>query len=113
MKGCSFCRVFKVVSMKATYLVTTKIYMTRIIPVGFFMAATLHFGNLVYFHLTVSFIQMLKAFTPVITMLFLFAARLENPNRSMICSVLVVACGTGGPVKVVNALSYLKFTVHL
>ena len=32
------------------------------------MALTLHFGNVVYLHLTVSFIQMLKAFTPVVTM---------------------------------------------
>lgn len=32
------------------------------------MALTLHFGNVVYLYLTVSFIQMLKAFTPVVTM---------------------------------------------
>lgn len=33
---------------------------TRILPVGLFMALTLHFGNIVYLYLTVSFIQMLK-----------------------------------------------------
>ena len=35
---------------------------TRILPVGFFMALTLHFGNVVYLYLTVSFIQMLKVY---------------------------------------------------
>lgn len=36
--------------------------------VGLLMALTLHFGNVVYLYLTVSFIQMLKALTPVVTM---------------------------------------------
>ncbi|CAD7700494.1 unnamed protein product [Ostreobium quekettii] len=88
------CRVFRVVSMKASGMVTMTFYLQRILPVGLFMAATLLFGNMVYFYLTVSFIQMLKAFTPVITMVFLFAARLETPSRRMIYSVLLVAVGT-------------------
>lgn len=51
-------QVFKVVEAKKQ--VTGKFYVTRILPVGFFMALTLHFGNVVYLYLTVSFIQMLK-----------------------------------------------------
>ena len=39
---------------------TWRFYITRILPVGLFMALTLHFGNVVYLYLTVSFIQMLK-----------------------------------------------------
>ena len=39
---------------------TWHFYATKILPVGLFMALTLHFGNLVYLHLTVAFIQMLK-----------------------------------------------------
>lgn len=39
---------------------TLRFYMLRIMPVGLFMALTLHFGNTVYLYLTVSFIQMLK-----------------------------------------------------
>lgn len=35
-------------------------------------------GNTAYLYLTVSFIQMLKAACPVITMLLLFALRLER-----------------------------------
>lgn len=51
-----------------------------IMPVGLFMAGTLWAGNLVYLYLSVSFIQMLKAFTPVITMVALFVARMETPT---------------------------------
>ena len=52
------CRVFKLVDAKKT--VTPRFYVLRILPVGLFMALTLHFGNLVYLYLTVAFIQMLK-----------------------------------------------------
>lgn len=40
--------------------VTWQFYITRIMPIGLFMALTLYMGNVVYLYLTVSFIQMLK-----------------------------------------------------
>lgn len=46
--------------VEAKRVVTWHFYFTKIMPIGLFMAATLHFGNLVYLYLTVSFIQMLK-----------------------------------------------------
>lgn len=51
-------QVFRWVDAKKT--ISLHFYMTRIVPVGLFMALTLHFGNVVYLYLTVSFIQMLK-----------------------------------------------------
>lgn len=92
--GASFvcCRVLKVVDAKKS--MTLSFYCTKILPVGLFMALTLHFGNLVYLYLTVAFIQMLKAFTPIITMLSLFIARLESPSRRLILSVSFIALGT-------------------
>lgn len=69
-------------------------YAKKIMPVGLFMALTLAFGNLVYLYLTVSFIQILKCFTPVITMVALFVAGLEIPTRRLILSVSVIALGT-------------------
>jgi hypothetical protein len=71
-------RVTKTVEAKA--VVTMSYWIRGILPVGFFMAGTLRFGNLVYLYLSVSFIQMLKAFTPVITMCALFITRLETPT---------------------------------
>lgn len=51
-------QVLRVVEIKRK--MTIRFYMLRIMPVGLFMALTLHFGNTVYLYLTVSFIQMLK-----------------------------------------------------
>eukprot|EP00775_Hariotina_reticulata_P004590 gene4590-4844_t len=70
-------------------------WLTRIMPVGLFMAATLWTGNMVYLYLSVSFIQMLKAFNPIIVMLALFIAGLETPSARMIMSVIGIALGTG------------------
>jgi hypothetical protein len=64
-------------------------------PVGFFMAGTLWLGNLVYLYLSVSFIQMLKAFTPVITMCALFITRLETPTYKVRGDDCVVVGGGG------------------
>lgn len=88
----SFPQVFKFVEAKRT--MTYRFYCTRILPVGFLMALTLLFGNLAYLYLTVAFIQILKAFTPVITMAALFVAKLERPTPRLIASVVVIAIGT-------------------
>lgn len=86
------CRVVKLVEAKK--VVTWHFYFTKLMPIGLFMAATLHFGNLVYLHLTVAFIQILKAFTPVITMVALFIAGLEVPSWPLGATVGAIAIGT-------------------
>eukprot|EP00197_Chlamydomonas_leiostraca_P007176 CAMPEP_0202865760 /NCGR_PEP_ID=MMETSP1391-20130828/6339_1 /ASSEMBLY_ACC=CAM_ASM_000867 /TAXON_ID=1034604 /ORGANISM="Chlamydomonas leiostraca, Strain SAG 11-49" /LENGTH=328 /DNA_ID=CAMNT_0049545637 /DNA_START=127 /DNA_END=1113 /DNA_ORIENTATION=+ len=86
------CRVINVVDAKTP--ITREYWVQKILPVGFFMGLTLWTGNEVYLYLTVAFIQMLKAFTPVITMICLFLARLEDPTHKMIASVLLTAGGT-------------------
>lgn len=63
------------------------------LPVGFFNATTLMFGNAVYMYLTVAFIQMLKAFTPVITMVGLFLASMEVRNPYVAAIVGSIAWG--------------------
>lgn len=69
------CRVLHIVPAEKT--VDMRTFTLRMLPVGFFMALTLVCGNTVYMYLSVAFIQMLKAFTPVITMLGLFVFSLE------------------------------------
>ena len=46
--------------VEVKHQVTWQFYVTRIMPIGLFMALTLYMGNVVYLYLTVSFIQMLK-----------------------------------------------------
>mmetsp|Transcript_19109 Transcript_19109/g.53472 ORF Transcript_19109/g.53472 Transcript_19109/m.53472 type:complete len:321 (-) Transcript_19109:296-1258(-) len=86
------CRWLNLVEAKT--VISMDFWMRRMLPVGFFMGLSLWTGNLVYLYLTVAFIQMLKAFTPVITMVCLFMARLEDPTSKMILSVLLTAGGT-------------------
>ncbi|MEW5300114.1 MAG: hypothetical protein WDW38_002951 [Sanguina aurantia] len=85
------CVCLRLVEAKNT--ITLTFWVHKVMPVGFFMAMTLWTGNVVYMHLSVAFIQMLKAFTPVITMLCLYLARLEDPTGPMIASVFIIAAG--------------------
>ncbi|KAG2422641.1 hypothetical protein HXX76_015879 [Chlamydomonas incerta] len=90
--GFMCCRLLRLVETHA--VVRWRFWFTKILPIGFFMAITLWTGNEVYLYLTVAFIQMLKAFTPVVTMVCLFIAGLEDPTRAMVASVLLTATGT-------------------
>jgi hypothetical protein len=108
------CHVIKVVP--AEKVVDIPFFLQRMLPVGFFMAITLVCGNAVYMYLTVAFIQMLKAFTPVITMLGLFMVSLEvrlSPDFPLTHLSLEVKCclwGSSWPHSCVLAL-YLNPTV--
>jgi hypothetical protein len=81
------CHVIKIVP--AEKAVDMPFFLKRMLPVGLFMAVTLVCGNAVYMYLTVAFVQMLKAFTPVITMIGLFMVSLEVCLfSSTICQLL-------------------------
>ena len=58
------------------------------------MACTLATGNAVYLYLPVSFIQMLKAFTPSVTLTMLYMTGIEIPSKRVVLSVLVICLGT-------------------
>ncbi|KAG2489087.1 hypothetical protein HYH03_012313 [Edaphochlamys debaryana] len=77
----------------ARFKMTPRYYLTRVLPTGFFMALTFQTGNMGYLYLTVAFVQMLKAFCPVVTMLLLFVARLEAPSTRLVAAVTLIACG--------------------
>lgn len=62
-------------------------------PVTVCFAASLGLGNAAYLYITVAFVQMLKALTPVAVMLVAFAFGLERPNRTL--AVVIVAISIG------------------
>jgi Triose-phosphate Transporter family len=70
------------------------LYYRRVLPVGIAYAGTLATGNLVYLLLDVGLIQMLKSFTPVVVMAFLFISGIESPDRPVIISILIISFGT-------------------
>jgi drug/metabolite transporter (DMT)-like permease len=85
------CRVLRLVD--STLHITPTNYCLRMLPVGAVMAVTIWTGNLVYLYLTVAFTQMLKAASPVLTMLAAFCVKLESPNLQIITSVIIITSG--------------------
>ena len=69
-------------------------YCTHILPIGAFAAISLALGNYTYLYLSVSFIQMLKAAVPCVTMIVLVATALEKPHRMTVLGVLILTFGT-------------------
>lgn len=69
-------------------------YLRRVVPVGLFYALTLGLGNACYLYLDVGFIQMLKAFTPVVILAVLAVSKVETPTRAAVASILVISVGT-------------------
>lgn len=67
----------------------------KLSPVVLCCAASMYFGNAAYMHLSVAFIQILKAFTPAITLLLAAAFGIESLRPTLLMSVLLIALGTG------------------
>ncbi|RKF82002.1 putative sugar phosphate/phosphate translocator [Golovinomyces cichoracearum] len=58
-------RTTRLLDGRKSVKMTGRIYLRAIVPIGLFFSLSLICGNLTYLYLSVSFIQMLKAFTPV------------------------------------------------
>jgi hypothetical protein len=97
-------------------------YVSKIMPIGFCVAVSLNYGeklfrqlhlqfymsddkeltnqpptiagNAVYLQLSVALIQMLKAWTPILTMLGLWLVGFSTPSRRLVLAVCCIAAGT-------------------
>lgn len=72
---------------------TGRVFLRAIMPIGLFFSLSLICGNLTYLYLSVSFIQMLKATTPVAVLLGSWAFRLSEPNLRTFLNVLIIVFG--------------------
>eukprot|EP00240_Pyramimonas_obovata_P015480 CAMPEP_0118950234 /NCGR_PEP_ID=MMETSP1169-20130426/51007_1 /TAXON_ID=36882 /ORGANISM="Pyramimonas obovata, Strain CCMP722" /LENGTH=303 /DNA_ID=CAMNT_0006897023 /DNA_START=346 /DNA_END=1254 /DNA_ORIENTATION=- len=68
---------------------------TKILPIGLFSALCMATGNIPYMYLSVSYIQILKALSPVFTLIVLSLFGLEKPTLRLVFAVLIIAVGTG------------------
>jgi len=68
---------------------------TNILPIGLVSALCLATGNVPYMYLSVSYIQILKALSPVFALIVLSICGLEKPTWRLSLSVFVIAAGTG------------------
>jgi len=75
-------------------LVTWRFLLSRIFVISFLQSLTMYFGNKTYLFLSVSLIQMLKAFTPVLTMFLLFLSGQSSPTAPLVGAILLLSFGT-------------------
>ncbi|EFW98520.1 duf250 domain protein membrane protein [Grosmannia clavigera kw1407] len=72
---------------------TGRVYLRAIVPIGVFFSLSLICGNLTYLYLSVAFIQMLKATTPVAVLLASWAMGVSQPNLKVFMNVMVIVFG--------------------
>jgi len=73
--------------------VTRRDILLRILPMSIFFASGLVLGNMAYQYISLAYIQMIKAFTPVPMQLLSFAVGKEKPSIIQLGIVLVVSFG--------------------
>lgn len=72
---------------------TGRIYLRTILPIGLMFSLSLICGNLTYLYLSVSFIQMLKATMPVVTLITSWALGVAPPNLKTLGNVSFIVLG--------------------
>jgi len=72
---------------------TKDLFLKSILPIGVLFSGSLVLSNTAYLYLSVSFIQMLKAFTPVAILLISFAWRIQEPSKRLLVIVLMISGG--------------------
>eukprot|EP00798_Chlamydomonas_sp_ICE-L_P028170 gene28170-31270_t len=72
----------------------------NLLPIIFSSAASLFFGNVAYLYLSVTFIQILKSFTPALTLLLCVFFGLEKFKWPILLSISLISLGTAGAVMI-------------
>ena len=95
-----------IVDLPHKAMMTREFIVRKIVPLSLTSAGTIYFGNLAYLYLSVSFVQICKAFGPVITLFFSFAYGLDKPSVPLIFSIIAISVGTA-----VASYGELRFSV--
>lgn len=72
---------------------TKDMFVRSILPIGLLFSGSLILSNSAYLYLSVSYIQMLKAFTPVAILLISWTFRIAEPNKKLAVIVLMISFG--------------------
>ncbi|KAG0645359.1 putative sugar phosphate phosphate translocator [Hyphodiscus hymeniophilus] len=86
-------RTTKLLDGRKRVAMTGKVYLRAIVPIGLFFSLSLICGNLTYLYLSVSFIQMIKATTPVAVLLATWALGVEPVNMKKLANVSAIVVG--------------------
>jgi len=85
--------------------ITLASWAKNVLPIGLFQGTTLMLGNMAYFHLTLSFLQMAKALSPAVLLTVLYLTGLDKWHTKVALAVLVIILGT-----FVASLGEMNFT---
>ncbi|KAL1311544.1 hypothetical protein AAFC00_001664 [Neodothiora populina] len=85
---------------------TGKVYLRAIVPIGLFFSLSLICGNLTYMYLSVSFIQMLKATTPVAVLVTGWIMGTSPPDMKTLGNVSIIVLGV-----VIASFGEIKFVL--
>ncbi|PBP20921.1 DUF250 domain membrane protein [Diplocarpon rosae] len=78
---------------RKTVKMTGRVYLRAIVPIGVFFSLSLICGNLTYLYLSVSFIQMLKAFTPVAVLIAGWILQIDAVDFKKLGNVSFIVIG--------------------
>jgi len=73
--------------------ISKDMFVRSILPIGLLFSASLILSNTAYLYLSVAYIQMLKAFTPVAILLISWSFRIQEPNRKLAVIVFMISTG--------------------
>ncbi|RAH71410.1 TPT-domain-containing protein [Aspergillus aculeatinus CBS 121060] len=88
-------RTTTLLNSRHTHRMTARTYLRQIVPIGLLYSGSLVTSNLTYLYLNVSFIQMLKAGGPIITLLTSWGWRVARPSLESFLNILVIAFSVG------------------
>jgi hypothetical protein len=89
---------------RKTVKMTGRVYLRAIVPIGFFFSVSLICGNLTYLYLSVAFIQMLKATTPVAVLVSSWSLGVSQPSLKVFLNVSVIVIGV-----IIASIGEIKF----
>ncbi|KAJ3520883.1 hypothetical protein NM208_g13537 [Fusarium decemcellulare] len=78
---------------RKTVKMTGRVYIRAVVPIGIFFSLSLICGNLTYLYLSVAFIQMLKATTPVAVLISGWILGISAPNLKQFLNVSAIVVG--------------------
>ncbi|PKY08540.1 UDP-galf transporter [Aspergillus campestris IBT 28561] len=89
---------------RKTVKMTGRVYLRAIVPIGLFFSLSLICGNVTYLYLSVAFIQMLKATTPVAVLLATWGMGMAPVNLKVLMNVGLIVVGV-----VIASFGEIKF----
>lgn len=91
---------------RKTVKMTGRVYLRAIVPIGLMFSLSLICGNLTYLYLSVAFIQMLKATTPVAVLLCSWSMGISQPSLKVFLNVSAIVVGV-----IIASIGEIKFVM--